>query len=190
MQIPPKTSKTTTYMNGQMRNSTRRLPQLLSPLLFILLCACIAYWAMQLVRPPLRAVAAPPQTEDAQIDISQAAGLFGGHGTVTVASNYQLTGVVVAKKAEQSVAILSVDGKPAQALMQGRELLPGTSIKEVHATYVVLSNGGILQRVMLPEDARPKPGPSTAPPVLAPAPAAVINQDVPAGRPAPGAPDK
>lgn len=172
--------------------TTKHLPQLLSLLLFMLLCACIAYWALQLLKPPIRAVAAPPEAEDTQIEVALAAGLFGGRGAVTVASNYQLMGVVAAKKAEDSVAILSADGKPAQAVRQGRELLPGTSVKEVHATYVLLSEGGILKRVMLPEDARPTSGLSTTSPTMAPPQAlpATINQEIPAEPPTLGAPTR
>ncbi|SFH83705.1 general secretion pathway protein C [Collimonas sp. OK307] len=171
---------------------SKRLPEFLSLLLFMLLCACTAYWVMQLIKPPLRAVTAPPQAEQAQVDVSLAAGLFGGRGTVTVASNYQLLGVVAAKKDEDSVAILSADGKPAQAVRQGKELLPGTSIKEVHATYVLLSEGGVLKRVMLPEDVRSKSGMVSPAPIPASgrAPAAAPNQDLPPEQPAVPVQDK
>jgi len=174
-----------------MGRPSKRLPEFLSLLLFMLLCACTAYWVMQLIKPPLRAVTAPPQAEQAQVDVSLAAGLFGGRGTVTVASNYQLLGVVAAKKNEDSVAILSADGKPAQAVRQGKELLPGTSIKEVHATYVLLSEGGVLKRVMLPEDVRSKSGMASPAPIPASgrAPAAP-NQDLPPEQPAVPVQDK
>jgi general secretion pathway protein C len=172
-------------LTKKLGRQSKRLPEFLSLLLFMLLCACTAYWVMQLIKPPLRAVTAPPAEEQAQIDVSLAAGLFGGRGAVTVASNYQLLGVVAAKKEEESVAILSADGKPAQAVRQGKELLPGTSVKEVHATYVLLSEGGVLKRVMLPEDVRSKAGiggaaPIPMPPQAAPAP---LNQDLPPEQP-------
>ena len=143
-------------IDNTMRVLSKRLPGLASLVLFMLLCACMAYWAMQLLRPPLRAVVMPPHNEEStEVDISHAIGLFGAQGLAKVASNYQLTGVVVAQQAEKSVAILSIDGKPAQAVMQGGELQPGIRIKEVHATYVVLSKSGIVERVMLQEDTRP-----------------------------------
>jgi len=174
---------------------TKRLPEFVSLLLFMLLCACTAYWVMQLIKPPLRPVTAPPQAEDAGVDVTLAAGLFGGRGTVTVASNYQLLGVVAAKRDGESVAILSADGKPPQAVRQGKELLPGTSIKEVHATYVLLSEGGVLKRVMLPEDARAKSGLGNASPILAPAqpmqqPQPAPNPDLPPEQPAVPVQDK
>jgi general secretion pathway protein C len=178
---------------------TKRLPEFVSLLLFMLLCACTAYWVMQLIKPPLRPVTAPPQAEDTQVDVTLAAGLFGGRGTVTVASNYQLLGVVAAKRDGESVAIISADGKPPQAVRQGKELLPGTSIKEVHSTYVLLSEGGVLKRVMLPEDARSKGGMGTASPIPAPAqpmqqqmqqPQPAPNQDLPPEQPAVPVQDK
>jgi len=154
-----------------MRQHTKRLPGLVSLALFMLLCACTAYWVMQLVKPPSRAVAAPPQADAPQIDLSQAAGLFGGRGVVAVAaSNYRLMGVVVAQNAAESVVILSANGQPAQSLRVGKEVMPGVSIKEVHSTYVLVSEGGVLKRLILPEQAQIKPG--MAPPVPPAAPAA------------------
>lgn len=141
--------------NDIMRHQLIRLPRLISLILFMLLCACTAYWSMRFLRPPLRAIAMPPHNEESkEIDISHAFSLFGAQGLAAVVSNYQLSGVVVAQQAGKSVAILSMDGKPAQTVMQGKELQPGISMKEVHSNYVVLSKGGILERVMLPDDAK------------------------------------
>ncbi|WP_158229270.1 type II secretion system protein N [Collimonas sp. PA-H2] len=140
----------------KMRRHGARLPALASLALFMLLCACAAYWRMKLVEPPLPALAPPPQAEAPQIDISQAAGLFGDHGSV-VASNYRLTGVVVAQNAAESVAILSAEGQPAQVVRVGQEVQRGTSVKEVRKTYVLLLEGGILKRLILPEHAETKP---------------------------------
>lgn len=136
----------------------KRVPGLVSLLLFMVLCAAVAYWAILLFKPPLRAVAAPPVLEQPQIDVSAAMGLFGRGQVVVAASNYQLLGVVAAKNNAEGVAIVSADGKPPQSVKVGKELSPGTSVKEVHSSYVLLSEGGILKRVMLPEDVRMKAG--------------------------------
>ncbi|PUA20209.1 type II secretion system protein N [Glaciimonas sp. PCH181] len=143
-------------IHSALRRYSKRLPGLVSLILFMLLCACIAYWMMQFIKPPVRAITAAPTADIAQIDTSQGMRLFGAQGTATIISNYQLTGVVVAKIAAESSAILSVDGKPPQAVMQGKELLPGVIIQEVHANYVLVSEGGISKRVMLPNDAAAK----------------------------------
>ena len=143
----------------------KRLPLLTSFLLFLLLCASIAYWALQLFKPPLRAVAAPPRAEQVDISPDAAAALFGGRpGKTAVASNYQLRGVIMAGP-HDSVAILSADGKPAQAVRVGMELSPGVSVKEVQRDYVLLSDGGATKRVELPENAKGLPSIASVAPV-------------------------
>lgn len=169
--------------------------------LFIALCVSVAYWAMQLFKPPLRAVAAPQSTTQQVPQLAVAAGLFGGRSTVAMASNYQLQGVVVSGKANESVAILTADGKPPQAVRANGEVMPGVTVKEVHARYVLLSEGGVVKRVELPEDAKnqvkmdaatntPMPSRAVPMPTQTPAPVpptVVINPaPAPAGQIAPG----
>ena len=142
----------------------KRLPLFASFLLFILLCASIAYWGLQLFRPPLRPVAAPPRAVQAEIRPEAAGTLFGGRaGGAAVASNYQLKGVIFSGSPNDSVAILSADGKPAQAIRVGSETTPGVTIKEVHRDYVLLSDGGAIKRVELPESAKGQGIATTAP---------------------------
>jgi len=123
--------------------------------LFIALCVSAAYWGMQLFKPPLRQVAAPQQASKAEVNLDAAVGLLGGHMAVAaaVSSNFQLKGVVLAGRAKESIAILSTDGKPAQAIMVNTEAAPGVTVKEVHAQYILLSEGGVTKRVELPENA-------------------------------------
>jgi general secretion pathway protein C len=133
----------------------RRLPLIVSFLLFIALCASAAYWAMQLFKPPLRPVAAPPRAAQAEIRPDAAASLFGNRSrNVVAASNYQLRGVIFSGSAGSSVAIISADGKPAQAIRVDMEVAPGVTIKEVHRDHVLLSEGGATKRVDLPENAK------------------------------------
>jgi general secretion pathway protein C len=137
----------------------KRLPLVASFLLFIALCASIAYWALQLFKPPLRPVAAPPRTAQAEVHPQAATALFGARGgPVAVASNYQLRGVIFSGTPRDSVAILSTDGKPAQAVSVNMELIPGVTVKEVHREYVLLSEGGAIKRVELPESAKEQGG--------------------------------
>lgn len=135
----------------------KRLPLLLSFLLFILLCISGTYWALQLFKPPLRPVAAPPVASVQIVKADAAGGLFGGRhseSAVAAASNYQLRGVVFSGHEFDSVAILSVDGKPAQAMAIDKEISPGVTVKEVHRDYVLLSDNGVTKRVDLPESAK------------------------------------
>lgn len=126
----------------------KRLPWFASFTMFIALCVSSAYWAMQLFQPPLRAVAAVPQAEPSALSLEAAKGLFGSSVAVNLASNYQLKGVL-ATRGGRSVAILSVDGKPARAVAAGAELTPGVVVREVHPQYVLLSESGVIQRVEL-----------------------------------------
>ena len=132
----------------------KRLPLIASFVLFIALCVSAAYWVMQLYNPPLRVVAAPPQTAQSAPKLDAAAGLFGGRSNAVVASNFQLKGVVVASNPAESVAILAANGKPAQAIRTEEEVVPGVTVKEVNRRYVLLSDGGVIKRVDLSENAK------------------------------------
>ncbi len=128
----------------------KRLPQITSFILFIALCVSAAYWAMQLFNPPLRAVAAPQPAAQTAPKLDAAASLLGGHPNAAIASNFQLKGVVVAGDPAESVAILSANGKTAQAIRVGREVMPGVTVSEVQRDHVMLSDRGVVKRVDLP----------------------------------------
>ncbi|WP_194270604.1 type II secretion system protein N [Glaciimonas soli] len=144
---------------------------ILSLLLFMALCASLTYWTLQWMKPKQRPVAAPLVVQQA-IDPAAAANLFGGDlQPVAIASNYQLLGVVAAKNGTGSAAIVSVDGKPAQALRVGSDIQPGVQISEVHPDYILLSNGGVNQRVVLPQKSNNAPAaPMTMQPSVPPPP--------------------
>lgn len=132
----------------------KRWPLITSFVLFIALCVSAAYWAMQLFKPPVRSVAAPPQTAQTAPKLDAAAALLGGHSTSDVAGNYQLRGVVVSSNPADSVAILAASGRPARAIRTHAEVMPGVTVEEVHSRYVLLSEGGVIKRVELPEIAK------------------------------------
>ena len=133
----------------------KRWPLLTSFVLFIALCVSATYWGMQFYKPPARPIAAPPPAVQAPPDPRAAVVLFGGRqGPVAVATNYQLRGVVASGTSGESVAILSADGKPPEAVRANREIQPGVIVKEVHPRYVLLQENGVLKRVELPEDAK------------------------------------
>ncbi|WP_025916094.1 type II secretion system protein N [Herminiimonas sp. CN] len=149
----------------------KRLPWFASFAMFLVLCASVAYWAMQLLQPPPRAVAAVPQAEPPEPSPDAARGLFGGSAVASLASNYQLKGVVAAVRREDSVAILSADSKPAKAVAAGGELTPGVIVREVHPQYVLLSESGAIKRVELAVPVKGQAGaelPLKAPSVVTP----------------------
>lgn len=154
----------------------KRSPLAISFVLFILLCASIAYWGLQMFKPPLRPVAAPPRTAPAEVRPDAATALFGGRAAqAAVASNYQLRGVIFSGSPRDSVVIISADGKPPQAIRVNSEVVPGVTVKEVHPGYVVLSENGATKRVELPETGRDAG-------ITSPAPARPATQAVPSGR--------
>lgn len=153
----------------------KRWPIVTSFVLFIVLCASAVYWAMQLFKPPLRPVVVPPRVIQTDVKIDGATGLFGGkQGRAVVASNYQLRGVIFSGNAEDSIAILSADGKPANAIRVGRDVLPGVTVKEVHRQYVLLSENGISKRIELPESAKDQG--NTTSTALVPDPRTILSQ--------------
>lgn len=152
----------------------KRLPLIAGFVLFIALCVSAAYWAMQLFKPAVRPVAAPPPSKT-EARPEAAAGLFGGRASGTaVASNFELRGVVVSGSARESIAILAADGKPPQAVRVNTEIMPGVKVTEVHPGYVMLIEGGVTKRVELPESvpAQGGEGLSSVPRTPIPVPAA------------------
>lgn len=139
-----------------MKIGVKRWPVATSFVLFIALCISAAYWAMHMFKPPSRPVVAPPQTAPVQPPprLDDAAALFGGHSSISVASNFQLKGVVVSGNPAESIAILTADGKPARSVKTGAEVIPGVTLQEVQRSYVLLSVGGAIKRVELPEKAK------------------------------------
>ncbi|MES2933299.1 MAG: type II secretion system protein N [Pseudomonadota bacterium] len=129
----------------------KRSALLVSFLLFVALSISATYWALRLFKPVARQVIAPPTAPPTEIKLEAASGLFGGRTAAAMATNYQLKGVIAAQNGSGSVAILVADGQPAQIVGVGAEITPGVSVKEVHAQYVILSDGGVLKRVEWPE---------------------------------------
>ncbi|MDO8653636.1 MAG: type II secretion system protein N [Undibacterium sp.] len=130
----------------------KRLPLLFSFFMFILMCMSLSYWGMQVFKPKVRAVVAPVIFAAFEPGIGQWGAVFGRSPiTQIAASNYQLKGVIVAAKQGDSAAILSVDGKPEQTMAIDKELSKGVTLKEVHETYILISESGISKRVDLPQ---------------------------------------
>jgi general secretion pathway protein C len=128
----------------------QRLPALLSLLMFAALCASIAYWALQWLAPPPRAVAAPVASEPGVVPVAAAARLFGGAAKGSGTLNVQLRGIIHAGSAADSAAILSVDGSAPKFYRLNAELMPGVSLKAIHARTIVLSEHGAERELPLP----------------------------------------
>jgi general secretion pathway protein C len=142
----------------------KRWPVVASFVLFVALCASIAFWTMQLLKPVTRPVAAAPAlAAEPPARLEAAYALFGGRKSAVQAENYTLKGVIVARNPKESAAIITTDGKPAKVIPVDTEVSQGVTLKEVHGQFVLLSQGGREKRVELPDklaDRRPGDRPS------------------------------
>ncbi|GGC91795.1 type II secretion system protein N [Undibacterium terreum] len=128
----------------------KRLPLYASFAVFILLCVSLSYWGLRMFRPVVRPLAVPAAAPVFEPAPGQWGGLFGASQVAQAASNYQLKGVVVAKRPQESVAIIGVNGQATLAVAVNSELSPGIKVTEVHDGYIILSEGGVNKRVDLP----------------------------------------
>ena len=116
---------------------------LASLLLFALLCAVSAYWAVTLLapRPPL--APASSAAESGTLPELQRAGTLFGSTRVALqpaaVRNIEVYGVVAA--GELGSAILAIDGKPARAYAVGELLGAGQYLADVRSDAVVIANG-------------------------------------------------
>ncbi|MDL1907939.1 hypothetical protein FBR03_10875, partial [Betaproteobacteria bacterium PRO1] len=136
----------------------RWAPAAASLAMFALLCATIAYWALQLLAPavPIAPAGSLAGAGDAADPVS-AGRLFGlpsgsGSAQAPVApSSIQVLGVAASEL--RGSAVLSVDGKPARAFMVGDAVSAAAKLVEVRPGAVVIERNGA--RVELPAPQRP-----------------------------------
>lgn len=133
-----------------MNSALKRLPALTAVALFVALCASATYWALQWLAPTPRAVAAPVVSERAIPAVASAANLFGGATKGGAMVNVQLRGILHAGRESGSVAILTADGKPPMFFRLNAEVMPGVTVKAIHAKTVVLSDRGVERELALP----------------------------------------
>lgn len=133
----------------QAQQRKQLLPRLLSFILFLGLCASLAYWTIEFFTPSPRPVAISATVTQPLPPISVAAALFGDQADANTMTNIQLRGVILAGRAEESVAILITDGGTPKYLRRDAEVVPGVKVKEIDAKKVVLSDHGVSREVSL-----------------------------------------
>jgi general secretion pathway protein C len=93
----------------------------------------------------------PVTVERALPSISAAANLFGGHADAAAIVSVQLSGIIMATRDVDSVAIIGVPGKPVRALRVKAEIIEGLTIKQIKPRSVVLVERGVEREVRLPD---------------------------------------
>jgi general secretion pathway protein C len=129
----------------------KRLPVIASFLLFLMLCASITYWLLQWMAPSTRPLIVPVPVERALPEMSAAANLFGGNAEAISAISVQLSGIIMADRGADSVALIALPGKPARSLHVNAEVIEGLVVKKINSRRVVLSERGVDREVRLPE---------------------------------------
>jgi general secretion pathway protein C len=129
----------------------KRLPLIINVILFAMLCAMLSFWGLQIFKPKIRPMQAPVSVDSYEPSVGQWGNLFGQSAVAEAApSSYQLKGIIVAPQSRDSVAIITVEGRPNFTIGIGKELLPGVKLQEVHRDHVIVSESGITRRIDLP----------------------------------------
>ena len=147
-------------MNGISITRIQFISHTLTALLVILLGWQLAWWTWHFITPSLpntsvayRSTAAP--------DVLIGRQLFGDAGSASnVVTNaapqtgIRLKGVFAIDGAPLSAAVLNIGGRDL-AVRLGQEFVPGATLAEVHADFVVVNRSGIRERIELDKyDAR------------------------------------
>lgn len=87
--------------------------------------------------------------------------LFGQYvaaaGPVAAPSNLRLSGVIAGQRpGQRAYALITVEGKAAQLVREGEEIVPGITLQRVLARQVELMRGGQSQTLSLPESSKPQ----------------------------------
>jgi general secretion pathway protein C len=168
--------------------SRRWTPLAASLAMFALLCATIAYWALQLFAPavPIAPAGSLADQRDAP-DLVAAGRLFGmpvgsrGAAQVAVVSNIQVLGVAASEV--RGSAVLVVDGKPPKAYMVGDAVGADAKLVEVRSDAAIIERNGA--RVELAAPQRPSVATLSSGPARSDASSAAVAPPVTTATPAP-----
>lgn len=126
--------------------------------LVLVLAWQLAYWTWVFVAPPQ---ASATRSEARDVDFAAIARLFAaappaGEGAATqTASTLRLKGVVAPTPGTAASAIFSTGSGRDVSVFIDREISPGVKLAEVHADHVIVSRGGVPERIDLDLSAPP-----------------------------------
>ena len=120
--------------------------------LVLLLAYQLAYWTWVFLAPAASS-AAPRASND--VDLAAVAALFGaaapGQRGGPAAAGLRLKGVVAPTPGTEASAIFSTGSGRDVSVFIGGEVQPGAKLAEVHPDHVLLSRGGVEERIDLEE---------------------------------------
>lgn len=116
--------------------------------LVLLLAWQLAYWTWAFIAPP--AVRSASATAAGSVDLAAIARLFGASAPASgaSASGLRLKGVVAPTPGVAASAIFAATGRD-NSVFVGGEVVPGVTLAEVHPDHVIVSRGGVRERVDL-----------------------------------------
>ncbi|SDS18891.1 general secretion pathway protein C [Halopseudomonas litoralis] len=138
---------------------TWRLPQTVSPVRLIhaagllAVAAGVCVWGYVLYQPE----SAPVQEAEVSVIVADAAGeaMAGWFGSEPVRLDVTVIGLV--RKSDRAVAVLSVNGSPAQAYMPGESLMNDVVLTSIETDGVTVERAGVESQIAAP--AIPDTGP-------------------------------
>jgi general secretion pathway protein C len=129
--------------------TVKYISQACSVFLFLLLCASLTYWTLFFTTQPTHKVALSSVNEMPQVVLSDAMSLFGGSSNNDSRFPLFLRGVILSGESGASLAIIGAPGAPQKLIQRGAELMPGITLQEIHANYIVVLDHGLRREVPL-----------------------------------------
>jgi general secretion pathway protein C len=125
------------------------ISQACSVFLFLLWCASLTYWTLFFTTLPTQKVALSSVNEMPKIVLSDAMSLFGGGSNNESRFPLFLRGVILSGESGASLAIIGAPGAPQKLIQRDAELMPGITLHEIHANYIVVLDHGLRREVPL-----------------------------------------
>lgn len=125
------------------------ISQACSVFLFLLWCASLTYWTIFFTTLPTHTVALSSVNEMPKVELSDAMSLFGGGSNNENRFPLFLRGVILSGESGASLAIIGAPGAPQRLIRRDAELMPGITLQEIHANYIVVLDHGLRREVLL-----------------------------------------
>jgi hypothetical protein len=125
------------------------ISQICSTLLFLLWCASLTYWTLFFTTQSTYKVALSSINEMPKVVLSDAMSLFGGGSNNESRFPLFVRGVILSGESGDSLAIIGPPGAPQRLIRRDAELMPGITLQEIHANYIVVLDHGLRREVLL-----------------------------------------